>query len=84
MWRLLFGRLDYLRIYFLLERLCVERGGESKQALLDVSREIVDLVVFIWLQRDRSEGRHHDFDYIVSSHLPSSLSFSFQSLGSCG
>lgn len=71
MWRLMFGRLDYLRIHFLLERLCVERSSESKQSLLDVSREIVDLVVYIWLSRDRSVGRHHDFDYIVSLCNPS-------------
>jgi hypothetical protein len=66
MWRLMFARLDYLRIHFLLERLSVEQGHESKQALLDISREIVDLTVFIWLHRDRTTGRHHDFDYIVS------------------
>lgn len=71
LWRLLFGRLDYLRIHFLLERLSVERGHESKQKLLDVSREMVDLTVFLWLQRDRTMNRHYDFDYIVSN-LPQS------------
>jgi len=65
MWRFLFGRLDYLRIHFLLERLSHERGHESKQKLLEVAREIADLTVFIWLQRDRSTGRHYDHDYIV-------------------
>ncbi len=50
----MFARLDYLRIHFLLERLAVERGHENKQILLDVSREIVAMVTFIWLQRDRT------------------------------
>lgn len=65
MWRFLFGRLDYLRIHFLLERLSHERGHESKQRLLEVAREVVDLIVFLWLQRDRSVGRHYDLDYVV-------------------
>lgn len=66
MWRLLFGRMDYLRIHFLLERLSVERGHESRQKLIDVSREMVDLTVFLWLQRDRGFTRYYDFDYTVS------------------
>ncbi len=67
MWRLMFARLDHLRIHFLLERLAVERGHENRQKLLDVSRETVAMVTFIWLQRDRTAGRYHDFDYIVGS-----------------
>lgn len=67
MWRFLYRRLDYLRLHFLLERLLVERGHESKQTLLDVSREMVDLTVFLWLQRDRAISRHFDFDYLVST-----------------
>ncbi len=66
MWRLFFARMDYLRIHFLLERLRVERGHESKQDLLDVSRELIDLTVFLWLQRDRSFSTYQCFDYIVS------------------
>ncbi|CZR65944.1 uncharacterized protein PAC_15844 [Phialocephala subalpina] len=65
LWRLLFGRMDYLRIHFLLERLSVERGHESKQKLIDVSREMVDLTVFLWLQRDRSFTKYYDFDYTI-------------------
>lgn len=72
MWRLLFGRLDYIRIHFLLERLATERGGESKKNLLEVAKEIVDLVVFLWLQRDRSINRHYDYDYIIMCYgMPS-------------
>lgn len=70
LWRFFFRRLDYLRIHFLLERLIVERGHESKQNLLDISREMVDLTVFLWLQRERTITRHYDFDYIVSFPYP--------------
>jgi hypothetical protein len=66
MWRLLFRRLDYLRLHFLIERLAVERGHQSKQALVDVSREILDLTVLLWLSRDRSSSRLYNYGYIVS------------------
>ncbi|TVY46684.1 hypothetical protein LOCC1_G004116 [Lachnellula occidentalis] len=72
MWRFLFGRLDYLRIHFLLERLSHERGNEGKQRLLEVAMEIVDLTIFIWLQRDRSVGQHCNYDYIIMCYgMPS-------------
>jgi hypothetical protein len=54
MWRLLCGRLDYLRIHFLLQRLSTERGGANKQELFEVAREMLDLTVFLWVERDRS------------------------------
>src|ERR1700710_1822914 len=63
MWRLLCGRLDWLRMNFLLERLLTERGGVSKQDLLEVAREMLDLIVFLWLERDRSQSRQHDYDF---------------------
>jgi hypothetical protein len=66
MWKLMFIRLDYLRMNFLLKRLSAERGGESRQKLVDVAREILDMVVFLWLERDRSGHRYYDYDYIAS------------------
>jgi hypothetical protein len=71
MWRRFWGRLDYLRIHFLLECLSVERGQESKQQLLDVSREIVDLTAFVWLQRDNRLSKHYCDDYTVGRQPPS-------------
>jgi len=65
MWRLMTVRFDYLRINFLLERLSSERGRASKRKLLEVAREMLDLTVFLWLERDRSAGRKRDYDYIV-------------------
>ena len=66
MWRLMMARFDYLRINFLLERLSSEKGGQSKRNLLEVAREILDLTVFLWLERDRATTRKHDYDWIVS------------------
>jgi len=66
MWKLTFMRLDYLRMNFLIERLSVERGGESRQKLLDVAREILDMTVFLWLERDRSGHRHYDYEFMTT------------------
>jgi hypothetical protein len=65
MWKLMFMRPEYLRMNFLLERLSAERGGESRQKLVDVAREILDMIVFLWLERKRSGHRHYDYGYIV-------------------
>jgi hypothetical protein len=65
MLRLLCGRLDYLRVHFLLERLSTERGGAGKSQLFEVAREMLDLTVFLWVQRDRTMDRVHDYDYMV-------------------
>ncbi|KAG4443866.1 hypothetical protein IFR05_000632 [Cadophora sp. M221] len=64
LWRPLLGRMDYLRIHFLLERLSVERGLESKNKLLEISREMVDLTLFPWLERGRgfTVTRFYDLD----------------------
>lgn len=73
-WRLLRGRLDYLRINFLLERLLTERGGIGKNNLLEVARELLDLTVFLWVERERWVIKHHYFDYMVK--ILSNLSIS--------
>ncbi|CZT05217.1 uncharacterized protein RCO7_05377 [Rhynchosporium graminicola] len=53
LWRPLLSRMEYLRIHFLLECLSVERGLESKKRQLEISREMVDLTLFPWLERGR-------------------------------
>jgi hypothetical protein len=51
-------------------------GNESKQKLVDVAREIMDIVLFSWLERDRAAFRHlHDYDYIVSAKISGSNMF---------
>lgn len=71
LWRPLLGRMEYLRIHFLLERLGVERGLESKSKLLEISREIVDLTLFPWLERGRgfTLTSYYDLDSTVGSSL---------------
>lgn len=63
------ARFDYLRINFLLERLSSERGGASKRKLLEVAREMLDLTVFLWLERDRVANRKHDYDSMVREQI---------------
>jgi len=72
-WKLIFIRTDYLRILFFLERLSSERGNDSKQKLVDVAREMLDMIVFLWLERDRSNLSYFDYDYVVGDFnmLPS-------------
>jgi hypothetical protein len=65
MWKLIFIRTDYLRIQFFLERLSSERGNDSKQKLVDVAREMLDMIIFLWLERDRSNLSYFDYDYVV-------------------
>lgn len=59
-------RFDRLRINFLLERLATEKGGGHKGELFQVAREMLDLVVFFWIQRDRFANLKHDHDFVVS------------------
>jgi hypothetical protein len=58
-------RFDRLRIDFLLERLSTEKAGESKRNLFKVARDMLDLVVFLWLERDRFGNMKHDYDFVV-------------------
>lgn len=71
MWQLLCGRLNYLKLH-LLERLSTERGGASKRELFEVTRESLHLTVFLWVHRDRSIDKVHDYDYMayILSRLP--------------
>lgn len=66
-WNLLFNRLDFLRVHLNLERLASERGHDSKEKLYQIARELVDLAVFFWVERDRSRDRHYDYDFMVRS-----------------
>lgn len=76
-WFLLMARFDYLRINFLLGRLSSERGGASNQKLLEVAREMLDLMVFLWLERDQSMDRKHDYDFIVGENRVAYCQFTF-------
>ena len=54
-----------MRINFLLERLLTERGGLGKKDLFETARELLELTVFLWLERERWTSRQHDYDYLV-------------------
>ena len=54
MWKLLCGQLDYLRINFLVERLLTERGNANKHDLFELAKEMLDLIIFLCLERDRT------------------------------
>ncbi|KAG9231292.1 hypothetical protein BJ875DRAFT_123689 [Amylocarpus encephaloides] len=60
MWRLLFCRFHRLRIQFHLER-----GQQSQQKLFEVAREMVGLIVLLWLQRDRWRDRRYGYDCVM-------------------
>jgi hypothetical protein len=71
MWRRFWGRVGFVSIDFIIVGLSVEGGPVSKQQLLDVSREIVDLTAFVWLQRDNRLSKHYCDDYTVGRQPPS-------------
>lgn len=66
LWTMIVGRLDNLPISFLLERLSAERGNGNRQELLDTANEMLELTVYVWVQRDRLRTYQHDYDYMVS------------------
>lgn len=73
-------RLAYLEIRLTMERLAHKRGILDGQSLVDCAQEMLDLTVFIWVQRDRFVEHHHDYDWIlmcwgvpVSPLFPSAL-----------
>ncbi|RFU31068.1 hypothetical protein B7463_g5296, partial [Scytalidium lignicola] len=43
------------------------REGQAYK-LLEEAREMLDLTVFLWLERDRSTNRKHDYDYMIMSY----------------
>lgn len=65
-WRQINIRLAYLRNHFLLDRLSVKHNQLDTQILLNVAREMLELSVLIWLERDRFVERHKDYDWMVS------------------
>jgi len=72
-WRQINIRLSYLRNHFLLDRLSVKHGQLDSQILLDVAREMLELSVLIWLERDRFIERQQDYDWMLMCYgIPSS------------
>ncbi|RDW92202.1 hypothetical protein BP5796_01596 [Coleophoma crateriformis] len=64
-WTRLSLRFRYLNCCLLLEQLWTKRGNADKQPLLDVAREMLELTVFMWTERDQFRDRHYDYDFMI-------------------
>jgi hypothetical protein len=64
-WTKITLRLRYLHCCLLLEQLSVKKAQTDKQHLIDVAREMLELTVYMWVERDRFQERHYDYDWMV-------------------
>jgi len=55
------ARLQYLEYRLLLTR----RLHTHAQAMVDCAREMLELVVLTWVQRDRFSEQHHNYDWML-------------------
>ena len=58
------ARLQYLEYRLLLERRAHQQGFLDGQSLVDCAREMLELVVAIWVQRDRFSDQHN-YDWML-------------------
>lgn len=49
----------------LLERLAYKHSFLSGQSMVDCAREMLELTVMLWVQRDRFVEHHHDYDWML-------------------
>ena len=64
-WRRLCLRLITLEHRLLLERLAHKQGALDGQSMVDCAREMLELTVLLWVQRDRFVEHHHDYDWML-------------------
>ncbi len=64
-WRRLCLRLIMLEHRLLLERLAHKEGVLDGQSMVDCAREMLELTVLLWVQRDRFVEHHHDYDWML-------------------
>jgi hypothetical protein len=64
-WGTLTLRLTFLEYRLLLERLGHKQNILDGQSMVDCAREILELVVLVWVQRDRFVENQHDFDWML-------------------
>jgi hypothetical protein len=65
MWSKTGCRLKHLQNLFLIERLAFKFKQTDGQALLDIARETVSLILVIWSQRDRFFMYSYHFEWMV-------------------
>lgn len=58
-------RLSPLEYKLLLERLAYKQGLSNGQSMVDCAREMLELIVLIWVQRDRFVEHHSDYDWML-------------------
>lgn len=58
-------RLQMLEQRLLLERLAYKEGLLDGQSMVNCAREMLELTVLIWVQRDRFVEHHHDYDVCI-------------------
>jgi hypothetical protein len=61
-------RLQMLEHRLLLERLAYKQGLLDGQSMVNCAREMLELTVLIWVQRDRFVEHHQDYDVGLHSH----------------
>lgn len=49
----------------ILERLAHKQGVQDGQTMIDCAREMLELVVLLWVQRDRFVEKHCDYDWML-------------------
>ncbi len=64
-WRRLCLKLIMLEHRLLLERLAYKQGALDGQSMIDCAREMLELTVLLWVQRDRFVEHHHDYDWML-------------------
>ena len=64
-WKRLNFRLMRLEHQLLLERLAYKQELYDGQSMIDCAREMLELTVLIWVQRDRFPEHHHDYDWML-------------------
>ncbi|KAG0649512.1 hypothetical protein D0Z07_4338 [Hyphodiscus hymeniophilus] len=64
-WERLLLRLIRLEHQLLLERLAYKQGLYDGQSMVDCAREMLELTVLIWVQRDRFSEHHCDYDWML-------------------
>jgi hypothetical protein len=66
-------RLRYLHCGLLLEQLLIRQAQANQQTLLDIAREMLELTVYMWVERDRFLERQYDYDWMIMCYgIPSS------------
>ena len=65
--------MRYLHCCLLLEQLLIRRAPANQQHMLDIAREMLELTVYMWIERDRFLERQYDYDWMIMCYgIPAS------------